>query len=180
MKPEAMQASAPERVAFLNALRQVVARRPDIERNKVGTPLISDWHLVWSSDEERAEAWRIARPPVPSAPSAPPYRWYFSATAVRQYLDLAGLRDDDGGPNWLRAERELGAHTAAAREAGHSDKYVVYRTGRVRVGDQPRSTRLEFYVSHTPREEGDKPQLVVVRDKGGGHRSTRGAGKPVH
>ena len=95
-----------------------------------------------------------------------PYRWYFSATATREYLAIAGLPDDDGGPNWLRAEKELGAHTAIAREAGHNDTGLIYRTGRVKVGDRPKSTRLEFVVRHTPREEGDLPQLVRVRDKG--------------
>lgn len=54
-------ASQAERVAFLNALREIVARRPTIQRNKVGTPLVSDYDLIWSSDDERAEAWTIAR-----------------------------------------------------------------------------------------------------------------------
>lgn len=93
------------------------------------------------------------------------YRWYFSATATREYLALAGLADDDGGPNWLRAEREMGAHAATAREAQANDTGLIYRTGRVRVGDRTKSARLEFTVRHTPRVEGDLPQLVRVREK---------------
>ncbi len=103
----------------------------------------------------------------------PDYRWYLSAAAVKEYLALAGLRDDDGGPNWARAERELGAHAEVAREAGENNHSLIFRTGRVRVGDRPKSTRLEFYVRHTPRAEGDKAQLVAVRDKG----SNRGQGQ---
>lgn len=105
------------------------------------------------------------------------YRWYLSAQAVRDYIDISGLTDDDGGKDWLRAERELGAHADAAREAGHNEQSTIYRTGRVRVGDRPKSTRLEMFVRHTQREEGSLPQLVAVRDKGGGNRSSRGVGK---
>lgn len=102
-----------------------------------------------------------------------PYRWYLSAAAVKEYLALMGL-DDDGGPNWLRAERELGAHIESARQVALNEKSVIFRTGRVRVGDGTKSTRLEFYVRHCPRTEGDKAQLVAVRDKGSGHRSSHG------
>jgi hypothetical protein len=94
-----------------------------------------------------------------------PYRWYFTATATREYLALAGLQNDDGGPNWLRAERELGEHTRSAREASHNDTGLIFRTGRVRVGDRTKNVRLEFTVRHTPRTEGDLPQLVRVKEK---------------
>lgn len=47
-----------DRVAFLNALREIVGRRRP--RNKSGAALVSDYDLLWSSDDERAEAWRRA------------------------------------------------------------------------------------------------------------------------
>jgi len=59
MNPAA--ASIPERVAFLNALREIVGRRADIPKNKIGVPLVSDYDLVWSSESERDQAWVIAR-----------------------------------------------------------------------------------------------------------------------
>jgi len=56
---DARRATQAERVAFLAALRDVVARR--CPRNKVGTPLVSDYDMIWSDDVERAEAWEKAR-----------------------------------------------------------------------------------------------------------------------
>lgn len=52
-------ASQSERVKFLSALRDVVGRR--CARNKIGTPLVSDYDMIWSSDDERADAWRMAK-----------------------------------------------------------------------------------------------------------------------
>lgn len=102
----------------------------------------------------------------------PLYRWYLSAAAIREYLAIAGLPDDDGGPNWGRAERELGAHAEAARQSGSNNHSLIFRTGRVRVGDRTKSTRLELFVRHTPREEGGLPQLVAVRNKGNNRAGT--------
>lgn len=56
---DARSATQAERVAFLNALREVVARR--CPRNKVGTPLVSDYDMIWSDDAERDEAWAKAK-----------------------------------------------------------------------------------------------------------------------
>lgn len=94
--------------------------------------------------------------------------WYLSAAATREYLAIAGLRDDDGGPNWHRSERELAEHARVAREvpSGSRAGHLLYRTGRVRTGDRPRTSKLEFTVSLDRRPEGDLPQLVHVRDKG--------------
>lgn len=60
-QPKHATATPSERVAFLNALRAIVGRRPDIPRNKLGTPLVSDFDLIWSDDAERAEAWKAAK-----------------------------------------------------------------------------------------------------------------------
>lgn len=45
-----------QRVAFLNRLRKIVGRR--CPRNKVGTPVVSDFDLIWSTPGEREEALR--------------------------------------------------------------------------------------------------------------------------
>lgn len=96
------------------------------------------------------------------------FKWYFTARATREYIAIAGLSDDDGGPHWARAERELAAHSESAwlvaNKTGESGA-AIYRTGRIRVGDRTQSIRLEFYVLHNPREEGSLPQLVRVRRK---------------
>lgn len=47
-----------KKVNFLNALREIVGRH--CEKNKVGTPLISDYDLIYSNEDERAEGWKIA------------------------------------------------------------------------------------------------------------------------
>lgn len=98
------------------------------------------------------------------------HRWYLSAAAVRQYLTLAGLADDDGGPIWAQAEAELGAHCEAARLVADEGHRHLYRTGRVRIGARPKADRLELTVSTAARSEGSLYQLVAVRLKGGGGR----------
>ena len=97
--------------------------------------------------------------------------WYLSAAAVREYLSIAGIPDDDDGPNWRRAERELADHARNSREVGPNGRTVLYRTnGKVPTGTRQRPTRLEFSVSFADRHEGELPQLIHVRDKGRGHR----------
>jgi hypothetical protein len=91
--------------------------------------------------------------------------WYLSAAAMREYLAIGQLRDDDGGPNWVRAERELKAHALAAREVSREGDRAIFRTGRVRIGDRAKAERLEFRVSFSHRPEGPLPQLVSVRLK---------------
>lgn len=95
-------------------------------------------------------------------------RWYLSAAAVRQYLEIARLRNDDGegGENFRRAERELAAHSQAARLAADEGHQQIWRTGRVKVGDQPKAIRLELTINTTPRAEGPLLPLVRVRAKG--------------
>lgn len=103
-------------------------------------------------------------------------RWYLSAAAVRSYLQLAGLEDDDGGPQWAQAERELAAHCDAAhlvREEPARQRQD-WRTGRVQVGGRPQ--RLDLIVSTARRPEGPLPQLISVRAKGA--RNTRTDGTP--
>ena len=92
------------------------------------------------------------------------YIWYLSARAIREYLAIARIANDDGGPNWGRAERELGEHARAANPIGRSTDSgaEIHRTGRRQCGDRSKRVRLELYVQHTPRSEGDLPQLVRV------------------
>lgn len=82
-------------------------------------------------------------------------RWYLSAKAIREYLGIVGRPDDDGGPEWARAEREL---------AGLCDQ--AHPVGETRSGMQrwrtPSPLRLQLIVSTEPRREGPQPQLVGV------------------
>lgn len=91
--------------------------------------------------------------------------WYLSARAVREYLALMRRKDDDGGPEWSRAEDELRAmaenclereRTGIRLPRPHRGKpdLIVYRG--------PSPLRLQLIVSTTKRPEGDLPQLVSV------------------
>lgn len=82
-------------------------------------------------------------------------RWYLSAKAVREYLAILGRADDDGGPEWGRAERELAALCEAAHLVGTTRGGLQrWRTGR--------PLRLTLVVSTSVRPEGPLPQLVGV------------------
>lgn len=83
-------------------------------------------------------------------------RWYLSAKAVREYLKLVGRVDDDGGPEWARAERELAKLCAGAHllERPSRSGHQQWRTGR--------PLRLTLIVSTEKREEGPLDQLVGI------------------
>lgn len=93
-------------------------------------------------------------------------RWYLSAAAMREYLRIAGLPDDDGGPIWQAAEKDLARHCQAARKIdrlGNSGA-EQWRTGKMSIGGR-NGVRLEFSVMPAPRAEGALPQLLRVRAK---------------
>lgn len=52
---DARIANQSDRVAFLGALRDIVARRCPC--NKVGAAIVSDYDMIWSDAVEREEAW---------------------------------------------------------------------------------------------------------------------------
>jgi hypothetical protein len=87
------------------------------------------------------------------------YRWYLSATALREYAQAAGLPLDDGGPQWAAAERALAALCDSARLAQDEGHRQIWRA--------PGPDRWELTVSTVPRPEGPLPQLVRVRRRGG-------------
>lgn len=93
-------------------------------------------------------------------------RWYLSAAALREFMRIAGIVDDDGGPEWGRAEVLLGAHCQAARDTGRTTESgaQIWRTGKVKLGGRS-GVRLELYVMTGARTEGSLPQLVRVRAK---------------
>lgn len=83
-------------------------------------------------------------------------RWYLSAKAIREYLAIVGRTDDDGGPEWGRAERELAAICDAAHPVGETASGLQrWRGGR--------PLRLQLIVSTARMPEGELPQLVGVR-----------------
>jgi hypothetical protein len=107
----------------------------------------------------------------------PEWPWYMTIAAMRQYMRIAGYGGsaEETNPNFTAAERELGAHCAAAHLTSQktASGVQIYRTGRVTVGRSGRKTRLQFSVAPAPRAEGGKPQLVSIADKDGG-RQRRG------
>lgn len=55
----ALGATQAERVAWLAALRAIVGRR--CAKNKAGAALVSDFDLIWSTEDERKEAWETMK-----------------------------------------------------------------------------------------------------------------------
>lgn len=98
--------------------------------------------------------------------------WYISARAVREYLAIVGRPDDDGGPEWSRAENELQAMGQKALGGGQLRKLVPGTTLLRYRGPKP--LRLGLLVSEEPRAEGPLPQLVSVN---AGHAVARRKGK---
>lgn len=97
------------------------------------------------------------------------WRWYLSIAAVRQYMELAGLRGEleEDNPDFVRAQDDLGTHSLTARPVPGKDTAsgaIIYRTGRV-VLPNGRKCRLEFTVMPIPRKEGALPQLLRVTAK---------------
>lgn len=56
---DAINAHQAERVAFMAALRAIVGRR--CAKNKAGAALVSDFDLVWATEDERKEAWETMK-----------------------------------------------------------------------------------------------------------------------
>ena len=48
------------KVKFMNTLHNIIARRPETPRNKVGAPLLSDYDMVAAQPTEIAEAALVA------------------------------------------------------------------------------------------------------------------------
>jgi hypothetical protein len=77
--------------------------------------------------------------------------WYLTIAAVRQYMELAGLRGDALG--------ELSLSAKPARTAETKSGAVIYR-GKVTIAGKRR--RIECTVMPIPRVEGQLPQLLRV------------------
>jgi hypothetical protein len=98
------------------------------------------------------------------------WRWYITIAAVRQYMELAGLRGEleDHNPDFVRAQNDLGEHSLTARVVRGKDSAsgaIVYRTEGKTTLPNGRKTRLEFTVMPIPRKEGAMPQLLRVTAK---------------
>lgn len=92
------------------------------------------------------------------------WRWYLTIAAVRQYMELAGLRGEleDTNPDFVAAQNALGELSLTARPARTAETRsgaVIYR-GKVTIGGKRR--RIECTVMPVPREEGSLPQLLRV------------------
>lgn len=89
-------------------------------------------------------------------------RWYLSAAAIRQYLEVMRRADDDGGPEWGRAEQELAALADSAHQVLQPDGTPALTRGGHQRWRTGRPLRLQMIVSTSERVEGDLPQLVSV------------------
>lgn len=95
------------------------------------------------------------------------WKWYITISAVRQYMEIAGLRGEleDTNLDFLAAQEALGRWSREARLVRGKDVHgaLVYRTGKIKLTG--RTTRLQFLVQPIPRVEGALPQLVSVRTR---------------
>ncbi len=92
------------------------------------------------------------------------WRWYLTIAAVRQYMDLAGLRGklEDDNPDFVRAQEALGELSLTAKPARTAETKsgaVIYR-GKITIAGKRR--RIECTVMPIPRVEGELPQLLRV------------------
>ena len=92
------------------------------------------------------------------------WRWYLTIAAVGQYMQLAGLRGplEDGNPDFLRAEKELGELSLTAKPARTAETRsgAAFYRGKVTIAGKRR--RIECTVMPIPRKEGALPQLLRV------------------
>lgn len=92
------------------------------------------------------------------------WRWYLTIAAVRQFMELAGLRGEleKSNPDFRAAQEALGelSLTAKTTRATETKSGAVIYRGKVTIGGKRR--RIELTVAPAGREEGDLPQLVRV------------------
>lgn len=93
--------------------------------------------------------------------------WYISGTAVRQFMGLCYLPDQEEGPIFDRCAVEL---ERLCEDAHKHDEKIIGGVSRERwrvnasLGNRGK-VRLELIVDPRPREEGDAPQLIAVLDR---------------
>lgn len=95
------------------------------------------------------------------------WRWYITIAAVRQYMELAGLRGEleETNPDFVAAQNALGELSLTAKPARTAETKsgaVIYR-GKVTIAGKRR--RIECTVMPIPRTEGNLPQLLRVTAK---------------
>jgi hypothetical protein len=101
-------------------------------------------------------------------------RWYITATAVKEYQEIAGLPIESDGQSFDRAERELAEicdDATLAKAAGEANRNAAIYKAKTTV--RGKIARLELYVAEYPRPEGPLAQLVRVRFKGGARTGRR-------
>lgn len=93
-------------------------------------------------------------------------KFYISAAAVRQYMQILGRAINSDGPEFDRAAVELEQLAEEARLAKDVGPGQHHQQWRVKATVRGRRTRLELIVSVEQRSEGPLPQLIAVRNKG--------------
>lgn len=90
-------------------------------------------------------------------------QWYITVAAVREFQEILGLPEDNDGPGFDGAAKQLDEicrQAKLAKDEGHRQIYRVKALIRGKVA------RLELTVATGQRPEGPLPQLVRVRRKG--------------
>jgi hypothetical protein len=86
--------------------------------------------------------------------------WYISARAVTEYLAITDRDSDGEDAAFFRAEQELAALATKIVAAGKTGKELDSGAYQFRGG---KPLRLRLIVSYERRDEGDLPQLVMVK-----------------
>jgi len=102
------------------------------------------------------------------------WKWYLTIAAVRQYMELAGLRGeleddnpdyraamDDLGELSLTAQRVEGKETRSGGEVWRG-RITLYRRRHGKIVLPGKKHRVECVVMPPIRSEGDLPQLVRI------------------
>lgn len=95
------------------------------------------------------------------------WKWYLSIAAVRQYMEIAGLKGECEleNPDFDAAQNALGELSLTATPANTPPTQsgaIIYRCWVQLRGQR---TRLELTVAPAARAEGALPQLIRVRLK---------------
>lgn len=85
------------------------------------------------------------------------YRWFLTPTSVREFGVIVGESDFE------RARERLGSLCETAKLATSEAHREIWRAGLIIRG---KKTRIELTVALSDRAEGEKAQLVRVRNKG--------------
>jgi hypothetical protein len=92
------------------------------------------------------------------------WKWYLTIAAVRQYMQLAGLRGEleEDNPDFVAAQDQLGELSLTARPVVGKETASGAALFRGHVVIHGKRRRVECTVMPIARTEGELPQLLRV------------------